>query len=145
MSIILGIDPGRKGALALLDNHTNRVTTHDLPDTVPALHDLIVSLPVVRFAVLEQIHAGPQMSRRTVGVMFEGFGALKGALAWKSIPVHPIRPGIWKSALSIPADKTAARRRAAEFFPDDADQWALVKHDGRAEAALIAWYGKRWL
>jgi hypothetical protein len=30
---------------------------------------------------------------------------------------------------------------ASQIFPDCADQWALVKHDGRAEAALIAYYG----
>lgn len=142
---LLGIDPGRKGAIAVLDTQSNRVTTHDLPDTIPALHQLLISLPPVEYCTLEQIHAGPKMARRTIGVMFEGFGALKSALAWQGIPVRTVRPGEWKKSLNIPADKTAARRRAAEFFPADADQWPLVKHDGRAEAALIAWYGLRWL
>jgi hypothetical protein len=31
---------------------------------------------------------------------------------------------------------------ASQYFPDSADQWARVKDDGRAEAALIALYGK---
>lgn len=141
---LLGIDPGRNGALAILDTDTRRVTCHDMPATTPELHDLIAGLPEIRVCCLEQIHAGPQMSRRTIGVMFEGFGLLKGALAWRSIPVQTVRPSVWKQSLNIPADKTAARRRAAEFFPDDAHQWALAKHDGRAEAALIAWYGLRW-
>ena len=145
MTLILGIDPGRKGALAVLDAASLRVTCHDLPDTTEALHALLCDLPVVRLAALERLHAGPQMSRRTVAVMFEGYGILKGALAWRSIPTFDARPGEWKAALNIPADKTAARRRAAEFFPDDAHQWRLAKHDGRAEAALIAWYGRRWV
>lgn len=138
---VLGIDPGRCGALAVLDCETLQVSTHDLPASVPALHELISDLPNIRLCCLEQIHAGPQMARRTIGVMFEGFGVLKGALSWRSIPVQTVRPSVWKGALNVPADKAAARRRASEFFPDCADQWKLAKHDGRAEAALLAWYG----
>jgi len=141
---ILGIDPGRKGALAVLDTQTLRVTCHDMPATVAGLHDLLVSLPVIKLCALEQLHAGPKMSSTSVAQMFEAYGALKGALTWRDIPTFTVRPSQWKPALNIPADKTAARRRAAEFFPEDADQWPLVKHDGRAEAALIAWYGRKW-
>ena len=144
MSIILGIDPGVNGALALLDTDTRRVTCHDMPGTTEALHDLLMSLPVVKLAVLEQLHAGPKMGATSIARMFEGYGILKGALAWLSIPTQTVRPSQWKPALNIPADKTAARRRAAEFFPDDAHQWRLAKHDGRAEAALIAWFGVKW-
>lgn len=138
---ILGIDPGRSGALAVLDSETLQVITHDLPADVPALHELIAGLPAIRVCVLEQIHAGPKMARRTIGVMFEGFGVLKGALSWRSIPVQTVRPNVWKATLNVPADKAAARRRASEFYPDCAAQWRLAKHDGRAEAALLAWYG----
>jgi len=144
MTIILGIDPGRSGALALLDTDTRRVDCHDMPTTTEALHDIIAGLPLIAFAVLEQLHAGPQMGRTTVAAMFESYGVLKGALAWRSIQTFTTRPSQWKPALNVPADKTAARRRAAEFFPDDAHQWRLAKHDGRAEAALLAWYGLRW-
>ena len=142
MTLTLGCDPGRNGALALLDHDTLRVETHAMPEDVQALHDLIAGLPPVRLCALEQVYAGPQMARRTIGVMFEGFGLLKGALAWRSIPVITVRPSVWKAALNVPADKSAARRRAAEFFPDCADQWAKAKDDGKAEAALIAWWGK---
>ena len=145
MTLILGIDPGAEGALALLDTETGRVTCHDMPATTEALHALIAGLPVVRLCALEQLHAGPKMGGTSVARMFEAYGVLKGALAWKSIPTHSVRPSAWKPALNVPADKKAAMRRAAEFFPDDAHQWRLAKHDGRAEAALIAWYGRKWL
>lgn len=144
MTTILGIDPGAKGALALLDADTLRVECLDMPDTIEGLHDLIAGLPEIRICVLEQLHAGPQMGRVSIARMFEGYGALKGALAWRSIPTRTVRPSEWKPSLNIPADKTAARRRAAEFYPDDAHQWRLAKHDGRAEAALIAWFGRKW-
>jgi hypothetical protein len=144
MTLILGIDPGVHGAFAVFDADTRRVTCHDMPDTVDALHDFVSGLPLIRVCALEQLHAGPQMGRVSIARMFESYGALKGALAWRSIPVQTVRPSEWKPSLNVPADKSAARRRAAEFFPDDAHQWRLAKHDGRAEAALIAWYGMRW-
>lgn len=139
---LLGIDPGRNGALALLDCETLQVMTWDMPADIPALHDLICSVPEVRLCVLEQIHAGPQMGRKSIAAMFEQYGALKGALSWRSIPAQTVRPSVWKQALNVPADKSAARRRASEFYPDCADQWRLAKHDGRAEAAMLAWYGR---
>lgn len=141
MTYLIGCDPGKHGALAILDCDTLQVETHDLPDSIPALHDLIAGLPKIQLCTLEQIHAGPQMARRTIGVMFEQFGVIKSALSWRSIPVQTVRPSVWKAALNVPADKTAARRRASEFFPDCADQWRLAKHDGRAESALLAWWG----
>lgn len=140
----IGIDPGRHGAIALYDKHTRRVTCYDMPDTTDALHEFLLGLPPVEFAALEQLHAGPQMGRTTVAAMFEGYGIIKGALAWCSIPVYTTRPSEWKPRLSVPADKTGARRRAGEIFPDDAHQWTLKKHDGRAEAALIAHFGLKW-
>jgi crossover junction endodeoxyribonuclease RuvC len=45
----------------------------------------------------------------------------------------------------VPAGKDAARARACELLPRLADRWPLVKHHGRAEAALLALYGIRAL
>jgi hypothetical protein len=46
-------------------------------------------------------------------------------------------------ALRVPAEKDGARARASQLIPAGASWWPLVKHDGRAEAALIALYGSR--
>lgn len=138
---ILGIDPGRRGGIALLDSETLAVETWALPADVITLQGILAGLPDVRICVLEQPFAGPMMKRRDIGVMFEGFGVLKCALAWFRIPVELVRPHIWKAALNVPADKNAARRRASETFPENADQWKLAKDDGKAEAALLAWWG----
>jgi hypothetical protein len=52
---------------------------------------------------------------------------------------------VWKKALGVPADKDGARARASQLMPENAWLWPLVKHDGRAEAALIAYWGIRTL
>lgn len=141
MSIYLGIDPGRKGALALLDCETQRVICHDMPDTTAALHNLVVEMPIIRRAVIEKPFCGPVMGRRTIAVMFEQYGILRGALQWRDIPFVEIQPSKWKAALGLSKDKGASRDKAGQIFPDDADQFKRAKDDGRAEAALMAWWG----
>ena len=38
---------------------------------------------------------------------------------------------------------TVSRQAATQRWPDHARSFALVKHDGRAEACLLAEYGRR--
>jgi crossover junction endodeoxyribonuclease RuvC len=52
-----------------------------------------------------------------------------------------VSPAMWKGALRCPADKTKARALASKLFPSAAHHWTRVKDDGRAEGALIAYYG----
>jgi hypothetical protein len=56
-----------------------------------------------------------------------------------------VPPRRWKSALQVPASKDAARFRASQLLPQAAHLWPLKKHDGRAEAALLAVFGGRQL
>jgi hypothetical protein len=142
--LILGVDPGKSGALAVLDTETHRVTTYDMPATTRELHNLIAGLPIIKIAVVEKPFYPPQNGPANAGKKGEAYGTLLGALEWRDIPFRQVPPAEWKRSLNVPTDKNAARQRANEFFPDDADQWPLVKHDGRAEAALIAWYGLKW-
>ena len=57
------------------------------------------------------------------------------------IPLTMVAPLKWKRALGVPADKDGARARASQLLPAHAGLWCRVKDDGRAEAALIAYYG----
>ncbi len=140
MSLFLGIDPGKKGALAVLDTETMRVSCTDMPGTTRELHEFIAGLPIIAGCVLEKLHAGPVMGRTTIATMFMDYGALKGALAWKDIPFDEVRPAKWKPAMNLSKDKNASREKASQMFPDDAGQFSRVKDDGRAEAALLAHY-----
>lgn len=142
--MILGIDPGRSGALALFDKTALSVTVHDMPDTITGLHNLLCSFPPVKFAVVEKPFYPRIVGTKNVAVMAENYGVLRGALQWRDTPTYDVRPDEWKRALNLSPDKAASRRKADQIFPDSADQWTRVKDDGRAEAALIAWYGLRW-
>lgn len=139
--IFLGIDPGRSGALALLDKAAMTVTTYDMPDTTAGLHALLCSFAPVRAAMIEKPFYPRMIGTRAVAVIAENFGALKSAILWRDIPLLECRPNEWKLALNLSPDKDASRAKASQFFPTCTDQWLRKKDDGRAEAALIAWYG----
>jgi hypothetical protein len=70
---------------------------------------------------------------------------LIGVIAARSIPLTLVPPVRWKRALAVPKAKDGARARASQLLPGAAHQWQLRRHDGRAEAALLALYGARQL
>jgi crossover junction endodeoxyribonuclease RuvC len=48
---------------------------------------------------------------------------------------------VWKRALGVKGDKDVSRQRASALLPRHSGLWLRKKDDGRAEAALIAYYG----
>jgi crossover junction endodeoxyribonuclease RuvC len=62
--------------------------------------------------------------------------------------LHTVTPAQWKFGVGLnavsgqdqKARKNASREKAIELFPQYADLFARVKDDGRAEAALMAWW-----
>ena len=141
---ILGIDPGVSGSLAVYDITSQRVTCHDMPDTTAALHDLVSALPIIRICALEKPFYPKVIGVKNVARIAEAYGKILSALAWRDIPLREVRPSEWKSALNLNSHKAASREMAGLCFPADAEQFARVKDDGRAEAALLAWYGLRF-
>jgi len=139
---VIGIDPGAKGALAVIDLNELSVDVHDLPATIRGRHDLIAGLPPIRVAGIEKPFCGPQMGRRTLATMYQNYGVLLGALAWRDIPAHEVPPKTWKGAMNLDRGKLASVEKAHQLFPAQADQ--IKRHD-HAEAVLIAHYARRWV
>lgn len=142
--IILGIDPGVQGALALFDKSERRVTVHDMPDTTDTLYTLVQSFPPITVGMIEKPFYPKIIGIKNAAKIAEAYGRIKAVLFVCGIPIHEVAPSDWKASLRLSNSKAASRQLAGEIFPDDAHQWARVKDDGRAEAALIAWYGLRF-
>lgn len=149
--LILGIDPGLKGALAFL-SPSNRVEVFDMPITgAKRGHDLdegALSRMLdarsrdIDFALLERQWARPTDGGPQAFKTGCNFGALRMLLASNFIPYALVGPAAWKRFLAVSSDKDQCRGLASQLFPEDAGQWPLKKHDGRAEAALLAYYGR---
>lgn len=156
MAIILGIDPGLSGALAFYDPEANTLVIHDMPTFTVSVNkkqrrilDDAKLAGTISSAVLydlteafvENVHSMPEQGVASSFKFGVCFGVIRGVLASNFVSVRYIEPSVWKRHFKLTADKDAARRRASELLPQHAHLWPLKKHDGRAEAALIAYYG----
>jgi crossover junction endodeoxyribonuclease RuvC len=156
--IIAGIDPGLSGAVALLDAETGAVIDiFDMPTLALSrggkskreldAHALAGALGRDRIghAFVELVGAMPGQGVSGVFAFGKAYGIAIGVLATLGVPMSFVAPAAWKRALQVPAAKDGARARASQLMPAAAHHWLLVKHDGRAEAALIAYHGLRQL
>ena len=139
--IVLGIDPGKQGALAVFDTVENSVTTHDMPDTIGGRRELLSQIGRVDIAWVERPFYPRMIGVKNAAKIAEGYGILIACLDFAGIPTRLVDPSVWKKHLRLGSDKAASRALASMLWPDCSDQWKLAKHDGRAEAALIAFYG----
>jgi crossover junction endodeoxyribonuclease RuvC len=156
--IIAGIDPGLSGAVALLDAETGLVIdVFDVPTLALSrggkakreldAHALAGALGRDRIghAFVEFVGAMPGQGVSSVFAFGKAYGIAIGVLATLGVPMSYVAPVAWKRALQVPAAKDGARARASQLLPAAAGHWQRVKDDGRAEAALIAYYGVRQL
>lgn len=148
---ILGIDPGKYGALALYDPETRAAEIADIPLVGPTGKQVIDEYALARWidarshrigqVWLEQVSSRPGEGH--VGAFSFGrtYGLIRGVCVANFLSIYNVTPATWKAALKVSKDKDMARLSASAAFPRLAHNWPLKKHDGRAEALLIAHYG----
>jgi crossover junction endodeoxyribonuclease RuvC len=147
--MILGIDIGVQGAIAILDQSGALVEIHDMPvlqdgpkgrrAICAPLLAAIIFKSHADHAFVESVNARP--GEGAVGAFTFGMsrGIIEGVLAAAGVPVTFITPPAWKRAIGLTlASKDASRAEAIRRWPDRAELFARVKDDGRAEASLIA-------
>lgn len=146
MTIIMGIDPGISGAVAFyFPMVPSRIAVDDVPVAggeinVNELARLIrVHRPTL--AVIERVSAMPGQGVVSMFNFGRSYGDVRGVIGAMEVPLHFVTPQKWKKHFGLSSDKDESRRRAIRVFPSVAESFKLKKHDGRAEAALIALYG----
>lgn len=89
----------------------------------------------------------PQQGATATFHFGEGFGMWEGILAGLRLPYTLVHPATWKSKLMRDQgkDKQASILRAKQLYPQAAPCLNLKKHHGRADALLLAHYGKVFL
>lgn len=149
--LTLGVDPGLSGALALLDEDGQPELVADLPvirdgrlswiDGGSLQSTLLDALRgrACRAAV-ERVSAMPRQGIASAFSFGVGFGAVLATLQTLRLSIEFVTPAVWKLALGLGKDKRASLDKARLLFPT-ADL-SLAKHDGRAEALLLAWYAQ---
>lgn len=148
--IVFGIDPGFGGGIAKLVEGGASVV--DMPTVAGAKgkteldHHSVFGLLDVSdppaTVWLERVGARPGQGVSSMFRFGQQLGALEMAACARGHELRYVTPGVWKTYFGLSADKGAARGYAMKRFPQLADKLSRVKDDGRAEALLIALYGK---
>ena len=150
-SMIVGCDPGKSGALARLDHAGRLVDVADMPvvGTIISAHlldeivhnwiDPLADAPYGT-AVIEDVHARPGQGSARCFRSVDRSASPKGVGGERPVARY-VSPAKWKKALGLSSDswREAVDARSS-CGPEHAKAFARVKDDGRAEAALIAWW-----
>jgi len=154
MTLCIGIDPGLHGAIAILDPAGELVSATDLP----VIRDLSLAWidgSAFQSFILDALQGAParaivervsSMPGQGVASSFQfglGFGSILSVLQAMLIGMVLVTPSTWKRSYGLGKDKHASLHKARLMWPR-ADL-RLAKHEGRAEALLIAEYGRRHL
>jgi crossover junction endodeoxyribonuclease RuvC len=150
LELIVGVDPGLSGAIALVDLDGQLIDAYDMPvvdglvsSALLATYEGWRTTPYRFHAVIEDVHSMPRQGVASTFTFGRAVGAVEATFGVLGVPVTRVAPTKWKKAYGLGKDKGESRRRAIELWPDNARLFARVKDDGRAEAALIAlWYVK---
>lgn len=150
------MDPGAGGALALLDHGGLSVVTdmpvlrvkrgksdkaevdgYSLANVIKALRPDVAFVELVGGVTGQSASASFNFGRAT--------GAVEYSLKALGVRVELVAPVTWKRALKVNGGKDGSRAMAMRFWPSRAELFERVKDDGRAEASLIAEWGRRQL
>ena len=164
MKTFIGIDPGLSGAIAVITDMGQ--ATHDMPTLeikagkkIRHRYNVSEILRILRQVRdenhangipvevwLEDVHAMPGQGVTSMFSMGRGIGTLETSVIACEMPLNMISPITWKKRImdGQGKEKDAAVFKAMQLFPSA----QLVtprgrKLDGRAEALLIAEYGRR--
>jgi len=148
--MIIGIDPGMSGAIAFLSDN-DEVRLYDMPVLQRNKTKRINCYEVMRIlkehsaahCYIEQVNAFGMGASSAYNFGWT-CGALEACVSAAQIPMTYVAPQKWKKALGLPKDKDAARARVIQMFPRYADEFKLKKHADRAEALLIALWGRNY-
>ena len=155
MTRIIGIDPGLNGAIAVLTPDSLQI--HDMPVmTVDRNGKAKRQVSANELAELLHLYSGKNyhvcvekvsaMAGQGVTSVFSfgrSFGMIEGILAALKMPVTFVAPATWTKGVGRSPGKDASRARAMELFPNYEYFFKRVKDDGRADAALIAYWGQK--
>ena len=152
--IIIGIDPGLSGAIAILKNDKvikliempvmaeGKKNKRQLNNAQLAniLREIIENHEEIS-VVVEQVNAMPGQGVTSMFNFGQTFGSIKGICATLSLPIFFVRPSKWKKHFDlIKTSKDASRTKAIEMYPQLSNELSKKKDVNKSDAILIARY-----
>jgi len=143
MKLICGIDPGKRGGIAMMDSHEIRL--HPYSDET-----LLNLMPVLHryngIVIVEKQWARPGQSISATFLLGEEYGFIKGVIEAYGVNYGTIAPQVWKKEFGVTSDKQSSIDMAKKLYPGInllPTKRSRKDSDGMAEALLIAEWGRR--
>lgn len=143
----VGIDPGKSGALAIIDADGKvRIVSFDLKEYRSILMSKIIHLDKGQYTIwIEQVHAMPGQGVTSMFHFGENFGQICGLLVGLGLEYNLVTPTKWKKSVGVTHDKETSIIKAEELYPEAPllrTSRSRVPDNNRAEALLIAHYAR---
>ena len=150
--IIIGIDPGLSGAIAILDDK-KVLSVFEMPVMAEGKKNKrqLNSAQLVNIirenikkneeavVVVEQVNAMPGQGVTSMFNFGQTFGAIKGVCAALELPIFFVRPSKWKKHFElINSSKDSSRTKVIEMYPSLSGQLTKKKDVNKTDAILIA-------
>ena len=153
----IGIDPGAKGALCILDPSSNYPTLFADLDPRQRADELLLAVrheiesgPFPVYIALEEVHSLPGMSAKSNFTFGGMFWRIKTILECIPVKYELVQPKIWQKAVGIPTRKFLDGELDLKYVVADLAQgYYPGAHlhgprggllDGRSDALMIAHY-----
>lgn len=124
--IYIGIDPGKKGGIAILDRLGEVIGVWDMPDTEQDILEVFQEFAGKARAALEKVSAMPGQGVTSMFTFGRGYGALRMALTASRVPFRDVGPKAWQKELGLtgpypsPKDRKNAHKATAQaLFPGE--------------------------
>lgn len=148
MSVSIGIDPGKTGAIAVMDDDGILcLEQFNVDKYVDVLSYVGQSTSAKDIKVcLEKVGAMPGQGVVSMFNFGHNLGVIEGILSALRIPYQLVPPQTWKKEFSLTGDKAKSVEVCKKLFP-----WVDLRatdrsrkpSDGLAEALLMAEYARR--
>ena len=142
--MIVGVDPGKEGGLALLVDGKMECFSFKNKDEYEIAHQFSIMSCCGAKAFLEQVHSAPGQGVASSFSFGKGYGFLRGLLVANKIPFEDVSPQMWQKVMRTPPrgnktkreHKLLLQQRAKQLYPSTPNIDLTT-----ADALLIAQYG----
>ena len=146
--LILGIDPGSSGGLAIVESKTNSLPKIIWASKMPIVNiyskkiidvmkvSSILKEYAIDVTIIEKVHAMPRQGVTSSFQFGRSFGGIEALSYIYTKRVDYIAPAVWKKYLGLGSSKKDSLDLARLKF-GKLDFWDFKSNDGIAEAALL--------
>lgn len=145
---IIGIDPGKAGAITAMNTANNEVISWDMPETERDVCELFKELAAGGYvkAMIERVWGMPGMGGTAMFTFGSGYGSVRMAMLAHGIGFDEVLPRTWQKFFGISAKektetsaqhKNKMKAKAQQLFP------TLKVTLKNADALLICEYLRR--